>query len=342
MSVRRNSTNQNGEIPLPGSGADEPVPEGRIELGSPPEIDITTDRLGPLLLERRRAMGLKIEEIAEDIKVKADYLRAIEAEEFHTLPTPEYARMFVKAYAERLGFNVSEVYALLDLNEPSLAAPVKPKVMVGPAAAEAPTELAGPLPGIQTTEPGGTPKIPTGPGLWIGIVVVVIVLSVIGWFVVQNGDGPEETSDLEPAEQTTAAITSPIPPVQEMVQEVEQVIPIAQADSMHMAVFFERDTWTSLTADGEIVERKVFGVNDTLRATAAVSFRLSLAHTGGVTATVNDFPMRKFADWCARLEGHLITRDTAESWLTLNGNGEPAQAGATPAAQDGGADEGSP
>ena len=80
MNPRRNSKSQNGEMPLGSGSADMPVPEGRIELGAAPEIDITGDQIGPLFTERRRALGLRIEEIAEDIKVKPEYLRFIERE----------------------------------------------------------------------------------------------------------------------------------------------------------------------------------------------------------------------------------------------------------------------
>ena len=60
MTPRRNSKSQNGEIPLGNGAPDVPVPEGRIEMGAAPEIDITDDRVGALFTERRRALGLRI------------------------------------------------------------------------------------------------------------------------------------------------------------------------------------------------------------------------------------------------------------------------------------------
>ena len=97
----------NGSEPEPSVPPPEPP-------APPPEPQIG---VGQVLKTRRLELGLKHKDIARDIKIKADYLKAIEDEEFDSLPTPQYLRLFLKSYAEHLGLDVQEIYALYDTRE---------------------------------------------------------------------------------------------------------------------------------------------------------------------------------------------------------------------------------
>lgn len=68
--------------------------------------------LGQRLHNARVARKLTLEEIAATIKIKPQFLAAIERGEYHKLPSPAYAQGFVKNYASFLGFPKSEVTAL--------------------------------------------------------------------------------------------------------------------------------------------------------------------------------------------------------------------------------------
>jgi len=292
--------NSNGEMPLEPEG-----PGNRIELGAPPEIDIANDRLGELFLARRRALGLKVEEVAEDIKIKADYIRAIEKEEFHLLPTPQYARLFVKSYAERLGFNIAEIFALLDVNAPMLVA-AKPKIAAPPND----PKLAGPLPGTQATEPGAPRRIPRGPILWGSIAVGGIILLLLGWLIITQESVEEKPAVTEPASQPQAVASPPPSAPDTMATAI-----VDPWESLQLDMQFDQETWASLFADGETVESRVFKSGERLSAFAAQTFRLSLGHTNGVHAWVNDRALRPFNSWANRLESHLITKDSVLAWI---------------------------
>jgi len=334
MSPRRSSKAQNGEMPLSNSGPDIPVPEGRIELGNAPEIDITDDRVGTLFTERRHALGLRIEEIAEDIKVKPEYLRAIEREEFDSLPTPQYARLFVRAYAERLGFNVAEVYALIDINFPNIGAAALAKSGTVPGAKE--SKLTGPLPGTAATYPDSPTKQSKVGRLWWGIGLTVILLTVIGWIVLKWEERTDDTTGQVPVEESTTPTVTPavaeetsIPP--EDVPPVEAAVP----SHFNLVLHFDRDTWAALYADDTLIDNRIFVAGESLSATAQSQFRLSLGHTVGVTASADGKVLRPFLDWASRLEGHLITRDSVERWLDTSTDADmaaepPAVGPATP------------
>ncbi|MBD3298178.1 MAG: hypothetical protein GF341_05955, partial [candidate division Zixibacteria bacterium] len=253
MCARRRHSSQNGEIPLPKrEGSDLPDPAGRIDMGGAPEIDIANDQLGTLFVDRRRTLGLKIEEIAEDIKIKAEYLKAIEREEFDQLPTPQYARLFVRAYAERLGFNPSEVYALLDVNMPGWNIATRPKHS---APSQDSTQLSGPLPGTTASAPPDTKRRPRGGPLLIGIVGTVIVLAIIAWIILGLGD-ESTTGDTDTGTQTTEAALSgggdiaPQTPAETAPAEpMPDTTPVAVIeetwDQLRLVLTFEDETWAS-------------------------------------------------------------------------------------------------
>jgi cytoskeletal protein RodZ len=300
-------------MPLSTDPAELPVPEGRIELGAAPEIDITDDKVGLLFTARRQALGLRIEEVAEDIKVKPEYLRSIEREEFDQLPTPQYARLFVRAYAERLGFNTAEVYALIDINVPMLGSVAPAKLIPVPGASE--SKLAGSLPGTQVTYPGSPNKQSKTTILWWGIGLTVIILTTIVWIALKWNEPAGETGQA-PAQQTSAESVSPAI-IEENVVPPEDEPPVAVADPsrFELVLHFDRDTWASLRADDELIGSRIFLAGEVLTASAKDEFRLSLGHTVGVSASVGGKPLRPFLNWASRLEAHLITRDSVTAWI---------------------------
>jgi cytoskeleton protein RodZ len=321
MNGRRNNRARNSELPIPAREPDAPSTEGRIELAPPPDIDIAQDHLGILFTERRRALGMKVEEIAEEIKVKADYLRAIEQEKFDLLPTPEYARLFIKAYAERLGFNLAEVFALLDISA-GLAPPVvKPKIV-------APT--------TDTVRRPSTPSEPTtnaaSPNrrsllIWGTIGVLVVVLVVVGWIVTHRAK-PNSQAASSPTKAATAPATAthnePAAPPQ------EDSLPLpggtVSAEPMNLSLQFTRDVWVLLEADHDTVASRIVKAGERIDASAVESFVLSSGHTTGITAALNGVTLSPFSTWTTRLDHYLITQDSLRAWMgnTTTGSGEPA------------------
>ncbi|WP_424950960.1 RodZ domain-containing protein [Deinococcus sp.] len=62
---------------------------------------------GNELKAAREAQGLSIQDVAGRIKVRGDYLRALEAEELKALPERTFARAYVQSYARALGLDAA-------------------------------------------------------------------------------------------------------------------------------------------------------------------------------------------------------------------------------------------
>jgi cytoskeletal protein RodZ len=69
-------------------------------------------RLGPHLRQKRLQRKQSLEEIAQVLKIKPQFLAAIERGEYHKLPSPAYAQGFVRNYATYLGFSKAETTML--------------------------------------------------------------------------------------------------------------------------------------------------------------------------------------------------------------------------------------
>ncbi|MFA6194573.1 MAG: helix-turn-helix domain-containing protein [Patescibacteria group bacterium] len=72
------------------------------------------DTVGEKLRRARRALNLNIEPIARKLKIRAEYLMAMEDERFDKLPAGLYGKNFLREYASFLGLKPKELIKDLD------------------------------------------------------------------------------------------------------------------------------------------------------------------------------------------------------------------------------------
>ena len=68
-----------------------------------------TESLGSYLRRERELRKIPLTEVAEQTRVKIEYLQAIESEHFEKLPGMTFARGYLKAYASYVGLNPEDV-----------------------------------------------------------------------------------------------------------------------------------------------------------------------------------------------------------------------------------------
>ena len=61
--------------------------------------------IGMALKDARRRIGMDVKEAEERTKIRAKYLRALEAEDWEVLPAPAYVRGFLRTYGALLGLD---------------------------------------------------------------------------------------------------------------------------------------------------------------------------------------------------------------------------------------------
>ncbi len=67
------------------------------------------DLAGEILKKRREDLGQDIQKIADLLKIRADYLMAIEDDVFSKLPAPVYTNGYIRCYARYLGIDADSI-----------------------------------------------------------------------------------------------------------------------------------------------------------------------------------------------------------------------------------------
>ncbi|HKJ36963.1 MAG TPA: helix-turn-helix domain-containing protein, partial [Solirubrobacterales bacterium] len=69
--------------------------------------------IGATLRDARRRFGMDVREVEDRTKIRARYIRALENEDWETLPAPAYVRGFLRTYGQMLGLDgemLADVY----------------------------------------------------------------------------------------------------------------------------------------------------------------------------------------------------------------------------------------
>ena len=122
--------------------------------------------VGAMLRRRREAFGLDVVSVAAALRIKPAYLMALEAGRLDELPGAVYAIGFVRAYADHLGLDGSQVLRRFKRESALLAA--KP-------------DLTFPIPLGERSVPGG------------GMLLVALILAMCAygaWFYMSNDEAP--------------------------------------------------------------------------------------------------------------------------------------------------------
>lgn len=166
---------------------------------------------GDVLREQREALGLDLDDVAAALRIKPDYLAALEAGRPDLLPGPTYAIGFVRAYSDHLGLDGGEV--LRGFKAESVGLDAKP-------------DLAFPMPLGERSVPGRA----------MLLVALILVLCGYGtWYYLSTGGGsrPERVAEvplgLLPPPSAPRASEAAAPPSAETAAETQPAAPSGAA-----------------------------------------------------------------------------------------------------------------
>lgn len=90
------------------NGTDTDLMERQFTADEAERFEESSSRIGSELRAARERLGWSLDSVAEALRIKAGYLRAIEEGDIHNLPGPAYAVGFVRSYAQALGLDSNE------------------------------------------------------------------------------------------------------------------------------------------------------------------------------------------------------------------------------------------
>lgn len=147
---------------------------------------VTDTGIGRALRTARRRRALTLEEASRGIRLRAEYLDALEREAFHELPGDVYVRSFLRSYAGFLGLNPDKVVGAYE------------RVYGGRRPAPAPVERA---PALAATEAGLPDMRSHFPWPLAAAVAVIVLVAAVAAGVLSRSAGTPEPADasLDPA-----------------------------------------------------------------------------------------------------------------------------------------------
>ena len=191
----------------------ETAPENLTFVGSPGIVGgVTEDTARPLgewLRQRREELGIDLEQAEAETRIRARYLKALEAEDLDALPDPIVGRGFLRNYANYLGLGAEEAAARFA----QFGAPPPPESL--PSGDARPS---GPEP-FRPMALHDMPGFRSGRGWIVGLVAVLLVALALGvwwgapylrdlWNWAMPAARPTATSEITSTTLPTATLTA--------------------------------------------------------------------------------------------------------------------------------------
>ena len=214
--------------------------------------------LGRYLQEARQARGLDLRDAAQQTRISAHFLKALEEENFSKLPGEVFVKGFLKSYAKFLRLNESEVM----MKYAELGQKPSPPVVPGPA--EQPEAAAG--------EQKRPAKIPIEPLIWGAAIVLILALFL---FTALPERQPKEPRQAAPPTGLTGLATSPVSTA------------TATTQKLYLEVVALENTWLLVRTDTSPQKKAVLNKGESLIWSADERFLLSYANAGAVKLLLN-------------------------------------------------------
>lgn len=248
--------------------------------------------VGDFLRRSRESQGIRLEEAARVTRIGRNYLSALEAGMYATLPSPAYTRGFLRAYAGFLGLSGDEVVAMY---EKSLAPPpihADPKIAAIRAAEAA----------IAT---------PPRKGRWF-VPVVLLALVVVAAFIFDDKTAVRETPPSPvPLESAVQSPALPLLPARSSVRRTPpgtlkphdmkagtsgQIVAEPGGEGLVLKLKVNQDSWLNITIDGAFSQHYDLKAGDLIEWKGERAFSLDLGNGGGVEAELNGKPQKSFGE----------------------------------------------
>ncbi len=228
--------------------------------------------VGEILKQKREESGKALKEIAHTLKIRADYLKAIEDEEFEKLPVAVYAKGYIRDYAKFLKIDPEVILKAYILKT---SPPVPEKI---PPVADA-------------------DAVKTKNRAIKYLVVTAIFLAIAVVYIISSLNSTPEKSTVAPLEKPAQTVQplETVQPVQEKEKEAEVAVkdkkaetapkkePVAITGKEHTLEVSAIDTtWLLVKTDDGEAKDMLLNQGESLKFSAKQGFSLKIGNAGGI------------------------------------------------------------
>lgn len=226
--------------------------------------------IGDALREAREAQGRSQHDASQSLRVRTDYIEALESEQFDVFGADTYARGHLRNYATWLGLDAAELLGLYDRY-------VRREDQTAHHIADAPVSL-------KAREP--LPQWVVVLGAGIAVLVAIGLVGVLG----NRTPEPADVSIVDETSPTPSPTASPTP-TQDPTSESPSPSPTPTFDGVEMLIVVETDCYLEITMDGgqETHPRsgQVVPGGETVEVQADETVTVRFGNAGGVILEIN-------------------------------------------------------
>ncbi len=243
-----------------------------------------SDGLGVWLRRARETRQIALTDAEQALRIRRQYLQALEMGDYAALPGEIQARGFLRNYARYLNLPVDEALARYDAEihgrpmqprirtataEPKVSSVERPSVFSPPPTEE--QEIASPRARVPSV---------VLQGLFVALIFFFIVLT-IAFVWLQLLDDKSVTATLTPGvTMTTVSAASETP-------AIPTVFPVSADGKVHVRLSPNQNAWISISADSAIVFQGIATPSQVLEATAGEMLIVATGNAGAFTLYLN-------------------------------------------------------
>lgn len=210
--------------------------------------------VGAWLKSTRESKGVSLAQISQATKMSILYLRALEEDRFEQLPGGMFPRAMVRSYARSLGASENKALEIYAEQFPPPPPPPEP------------------------------PKRNWRPLIRLSFSVGFALLALAGGFLYMKTQGDAGVPRHHPLEEITMPLETT--PVVETSSEESQVAPEASS-GLNLQIVALEECWLSLSADGNIIDRRLLKKGELLHYHADNNFIAQVGNAGGIRFVIN-------------------------------------------------------
>ena len=229
--------------------------------------------IGEQLSKARQAQGLSVAEVAARLRIRSQYVEALENEHWSAVGEFVYVRGFLKNYAHLLGLDAQPMLVYLTAHYQPYP-PVRGNELPANGATVPPSYTS-----YVAASPPHRPWFPWVMGSLTALAAVLVVMVVIGVVGLFNG-ARSSNSAVQPPAATTAA-----PAAQATIPGVDNAG--AQTSGVNLRLQLTQRSWLSVIVDGKRVVYETLPAGTVREFHGEREITLRAGNAGGVMANID-------------------------------------------------------
>jgi cytoskeleton protein RodZ len=239
--------------------------------------DVITGDIGGRLQRAREKCGLSLQDLAGRTKLSIGVLRAIERNDFKSLPAGVYRKGYLRSLAGEVGLDPAEIAADYDREfDPGTGPLTQAAISAGSNSTVA-------------LEQEWVRQLTPSPRRSIVTLVIALVLS-IGWFAWRNG--VERPLPIAIPAGDVSPTVVPVEPVAASSPAIHRASELAQGMPLRIEIAATDWCWVAAESDGARALYRLVGPGEHVILEGQRMISLRLGDAGSVTLSINDGPRR--------------------------------------------------